>query len=296
MELKFFLEYLERERKVSQSTADAYGRDLAYFEKFLLTRGVTKAEDASGADVAAFLIALKDRGRSDATINRRISSVRAYYKYLVSKGAISVNPAADIKTPRVKRNDIDFLTVAEVERLLAQPDETVKGIRDRALLEVLYATGIKVSELIELKLSDANLRMGFITLNGDHGRARIVPMGGPAREALSSYIATARKAYMKEKDTEDPNGMLFVNYMGGPLTRQGCWKILQTYGKASGLEGKISPHILRTSFAVHMVQNGADLKSLQELMGHEDIMATQIYLSVTKNRIKDVYDRTHPRA
>ena len=296
MDLKYFVDYLKRERKVSPNTADAYERDLIYFEKFLATRGVAKAEDAAGADVTAFLMELKDKGRSDATINRRMSSVRAYYKYLLSKGEISVNPAADIKTPRVKRNDVEFLTVAEVERLLEQPDNTVKGIRDRALLEVMYATGIKVSEAIELRLSDANLKMGFITLNGDHGKARIVPMGGPAREALNSYISTARKAFMKEEGTEDPDGMLFVNYMGGPLTRQGCWKILRTYGKAAGLEGKITPHILRTSFAVHMVQNGADLKTLQELMGHEDVTAMKVYFSLTKNRIKDVYDRTHPRA
>ena len=296
MDLKYFVDYLKRERKVSPNTADAYERDLIYFEKFLATRGIAKAEDAAGADVTAFLMELKDKGRSDATINRRMSSVRAYYKYLLSKGEISVNPAADIKTPRVKRNDVEFLTVAEVERLLEQPDNTVKGIRDRALLEVMYATGIKVSEAIELRLSDANLKMGFITLNGDHGKARIVPMGGPAREALNSYISTARKAFMKEEGTEDPDGMLFVNYMGGPLTRQGCWKILRTYGKAAGLEGKITPHILRTSFAVHMVQNGADLKTLQELMGHEDVTAMKVYFSLTKNRIKDVYDRTHPRA
>lgn len=296
MELKHFIDYLKREKHLSSNTADAYERDIKYFIRFLNTRNVSKPEDAAGADVAAFVTALKENGRSDATINRRISSVRAYYKYLVFIGEIRINPAADIKTPRVKRNDIDFLTVAEVEKLLAQPDSTVKGVRDRALLEVMYATGIKVSELIELKLSDANLRMGFITLNGDHGRARIVPMGGPARNALSDYLNTARKAYMKEKDTEDPSGSLFVNYMGGPLTRQGCWKILRTYGKAAGLDGKLSPHILRTSFAVHMVQNGADLKTLQELMGHEDVTAMKVYFSLTKNRIKDVYDRTHPRA
>lgn len=296
MEIKEFIRHLIIEKKVSESTADAYERDVKYFEKFLKIRGVGRLEDAAGADVAAFVLALREHGRSDATINRRISSVRAFYKFLVSKGEISVNPAADIKTPRVKRNEIEFLTVDEVEKLLEQPDETVKGIRDRALLEIMYATGIKVSEVIELKLSDVNLKMGFVTLNGDHGRARIVPIGRPARAALSSYISTARKAFMKERNSEDPDGTLFVNYMGGPLTRQGCWKILSQCGKAAGIEGKITPHILRTSFAVHMVQNGADLKTLQELMGHEDVTAMKVYFSMTKNRIKDVYDRTHPRA
>ena len=201
MEIKEFIRHLIIEKKVSESTADAYERDVKYFEKFLKIRGVGRLEDAAGADVAAFVLALREHGRSDATINRRISSVRAFYKFLVSKGEISVNPAADIKTPRVKRNEIEFLTVDEVEKLLEQPDETVKGIRDRALLESMYATGIKVSEVIELKLSDVNLKMGFVTLNGDHGRARIVPIGRPARAALSSYISTARKAFMKERNT-----------------------------------------------------------------------------------------------
>ncbi len=269
---------------------------MKYFERFLNSRGVTRAEDATGADVSAFVSVLREQGRSDSTVNRRISSVRSYYKYLSTKGIITVNPAADIRTARVKRNDIEFLTLTEVEKLLDQPDGTVKGIRDKALLELMYATGVKVSEVIELKLSDVNLRMGFITLNGDHGKARIVPVGKPARDALSAYISVSRKAFMEGKDPEAPDGYLFVNYMGGQLTRQGCWKILSQYGKAAGLGNKISPHILRTSFAVHMVQNGADLKTLQELMGHEDVTAMKVYFSLTKNRIKDVYDRTHPRA
>lgn len=296
MDISLYIDYLKKEKKVSENTADAYERDIKYFERFLSARGVKNPEEATGADVTAFLTALKDNGRSDSTINRRVSSVRSYYKFLMSKGAITVNPAADIKTPRVRRNDIDFLTIPEVEKLLEQPDDTVKGMRDRALLEVMYATGIKVSEVIELKLSDANLRMGFITLNGEHGKARIVPMGGPARAALSEYISKGRKAFMKDKNPSDPDGWLFVNYMGGQLTRQGCWKILSQYGKAEGLEGKITPHILRTSFAVHMVQNGTDIKTLQELMGHEDVTAMKVYFSLTKNRIKDVYNRAHPRA
>ncbi|MGN0659579.1 MAG: site-specific tyrosine recombinase [Emergencia sp.] len=295
MEIKDFIDYLKTEKKTSDNTCEAYRRDIQAFTAFLEGRGV-KTDEATGTDVIAYLMELKNTGKSRATANRKLSSIRAYYKYLMRQGLVTSNPTEDIRSPRIERKELSYLTVEEVERLLAAPDDSVKGIRDRAILEVLYATGIRVSEIIEMKLKDANLRMGFITLNGEHGRARIVPMGAPARKALDAYILNSRNVLMKGKDDEDPEGPLFVNYLGRPFTRQGFWKVLKQYGEKTGLADRLTPHILRTSFAVHMVQNGADLKSLQELMGHEDIMATQIYLTVTRNRIKDVYDRTHPRA
>lgn len=295
MEIVEFIEYLTVEKKASENTREAYRRDVAAFETFLRKRGVLRDEEASNADVAAYMMELKSNGKSKATTNRKLSSIRTYYRFLIKKGLVSTNPTEDIKSPKIERKALEYLTIKEVEKLLESPDDSIKGLRDRAMLEVLYATGIRVSEIIELKMKDINLRMGFITCNGDHGRARIVPMGVLARKALDEYILHSRPALLKDKpDTTDTE--VFLNYMGEPFSRQGFWKVLKQYGKAVGLEEKITPHILRTSFAVHMVQNGADLKSLQELMGHEDIMATQIYLSVTKNRIKDVYDRTHPRA
>lgn len=295
MEIVEFIEYLTVEKKASENTREAYRRDIAAFETFLRKRGVLRDEEASNADVAAYMMELKSNGKSKATTNRKLSSIRTYYRFLIKKGLVSTNPTEDIKSPKIERKALEYLTIKEVEKLLESPDDSIKGLRDRAMLEVLYATGIRVSEIIELKMKDINLRMGFITCNGDHGRARIVPMGVLARNALDEYILHSRPALLKDKpDTTDTE--VFLNYMGEPFSRQGFWKVLKQYGKAVGLEEKITPHILRTSFAVHMVQNGADLKSLQELMGHEDIMATQIYLSVTKNRIKDVYDRTHPRA
>ena len=290
-----FIVYLEQEKKTSKNTVEAYKRDIVAFEGFLADRGVSAVTDASNADVAAYMMELKDGGKSKATINRKLSSIRAFYRYLLKHSAVKVNPTEDIKSPRVERKELEYLTIEEVEKLLEAPDDSIKGLRDRAMLEVLYATGIRVSEIIELKMQDVNLRMGFITCSGEHGRARIVPMGVMARKALDEYILSSRKALLKEKE-DGPDMPLFLNYMGEPFSRQGFWKVLKQYGKKVDLEEKITPHILRTSFAVHMVQNGADLKSLQELMGHEDIMATQIYLSVSKNRIKDVYDRTHPRA
>jgi len=290
-----FIEYLNVEKKASENTKEAYRRDMEAFEQFLYERGIDSADHAGSADVAAYLMELKKEGRSKATANRKLSSIRTYYRFLIRKGIITSNPTEDIKSPKIERKALEYLTIEEVEQLLEAPDDSIKGLRDRAMLEVLYATGIRVSEIIELKMKDINLRMGFITCNGEHGRARIVPMGVMARKAMDEYILNSRKALMKDKE-DGPESVVFVNYMGEPFSRQGFWKVLKQYGKMVNLEDKITPHVLRTSFAVHMVQNGADLKSLQELMGHEDITATQIYLSVTKNRIKDVYDRTHPRA
>ncbi len=290
-----FVEYLKKEKKASANTTEAYKRDIVAFESFLGERGVLQAADATNADVAAYMMELKNQGKSKATTNRKLSSIRTYYRFLMKHGVVKENPTEDIKSPKIERKELEYLTVDEVVSLLEAPDDSIKGIRDRAMLEVLYATGIRVSEIIEMKMADVNLRMGFITCSGDHGRARIVPMGVMARKALEQYILTSRNALLKDKE-DGPDTPLFLNYMGDAFSRQGFWKVLKQYGRMVGLEEKITPHILRTSFAVHMVQNGADLKSLQELMGHEDLMATQIYLSVTKNRIKDVYDRTHPRA
>lgn len=296
MELYDFITYLKDEKKSSDNTCEAYMRDIRAFAAFLQERGTAALEHAGSTDVAAYMMELKNSGKSKATTNRKLSSIRIYYKFLMKKGIIKENPTEDIKSPRIERRELDYLTIEEVETLLLAPDESIKGVRDRAILEVLYATGIRVSEIIELKLKDINLRMGFLTLNGAHGRARIVPIGSMARRALDNYILSSRPALMKNGTPDDPESILFVNYLGEAFSRQGFWKLMKQYGKQVGLEDRLTPHILRTSFAVHMVQNGADLKSLQELMGHEDIMATKIYLSVTKNRIKDVYDKTHPRA
>jgi integrase/recombinase XerD len=199
-----------------------------------------------------------------------------------------------IKSPKIARKEIEYLTIEEVENLLAQPDKSDIGLRDTAILEVLYATGLRVSEAISANVDDVNLRMGFITCDGTHGKARIIPLGRPSRAALETYIYDDRNKLLRGKDPSQK--ALFLNYYGERLTRQALWKILKGYAVAAGIKKKITPQILRNSFAVHMVQNGADLRSLQELMGHEDLSSTQVYLSVARNRIKDVYDNTHPRA
>jgi len=291
---KGFLEYLEGQKAMSPNTVEAYKRDVLEFSKFLSEKRGANLKDASNTDVVAYLFKLKSSGKSAATVNRKTASLRAFYNYLMELSTISENPTANIKSPKITRKEPEYLMIEEVDKLLTLPDGSVKGIRDKALLELLYATGIRVSEIIEANLEDVNLRMGFITCTGEFGKARIIPMGRHARAAMEEYIFDARPKLVKSGT--DENQALFVNYLGDRITRQGLWKLLKEYAKQIGIDNKITPQTLRNSFAVHMIQNGADLKSLQELLGHEDISATQVYLGVTKNRIKDVYDKAHPRA
>lgn len=293
MYIKDFIEYLQKERRMSKNTLEAYKRDVQEFLAFEGSRGMTNLPEMSSTEIIAFLHDLKISGKSAATVNRKLASVRAFFNFLMNSGLVSSNPTVDIKSPKIERKELEYLTLEEVDKLLETPDETVRGIRDKAILEVLYATGIRASELIDADMEDINIRMGFITCDGEQSKARIVPLGRPARAALEKYIYEARNALVKDNAEEKA---LFVNYYGSRITRQGLWKVLKEYGEKAGIEKKLTPNIMRNSFAVHMLQNGADLKSLQELMGHEDISATQAYLSVTKNRIKDVYDRAHPRA
>ena len=291
--LRQYTEYLEKEKNMAANTRMAYEGDVAELQAFLLERGNDQPLTASNTDLVAWMLKLKNDGRSGSTLNRKLAAVRGYYSFFIKKGWISVNPADNIKSPKVKRKQIEFLTVEEVEHLLEQPDKSLKGVRDQALLELLYAAGLRVTEAANANVTDLNLRIGFITCSGEHGKSRIVPLGRPSREAIEAYVYDVRPQLLKDKDDD---GALFLNTNGSRLTRQGVWKILKEYAQKAGLENRLSPQTLRNSFAVHMVQNGADLKSIQELMGHEDLAATQIYLTVTKNRIKEVYDRTHPRA
>lgn len=293
MYTKDFVEYLHKERKMSKNTLEAYKRDVQEFVAFEGARGMTNLPETTSTEIIAFLHSLKISGKSAATVNRKLASIRAFFNYLIQTGLITSNPTADIKSPKIDRKELEFLTIQEVDQLLDLPDDSLKGIRDRAILEVLYATGIRVTELIEANLEDLNMRMGFITCAGEQSKARIVPLGRPARAALENYIYDVRPQLLKDNKDEKA---LFVNYYGQRITRQGLWKVLKEYGVKAGLKQQLTPNLIRNSFAVHMLQNGADLKSLQELMGHEDITATQIYLTVTKNRIKDVYDKAHPRA
>lgn len=293
MNLNEFFEYLEKQKKMSANTIEAYRRDVLEFQRFKETKGNGDLRDTVNTEIVSYLLKLKTDGKSAATVNRKLASIRALFNYLVMTKQVAENPTLNIKSPKIERKEIQYLEVEEIERILALPDDSDKGIRDKAILELLYATGIRVSELIEANTEDMNMKMGFITCAGEQSKARIIPLGRPARTAMENYIFDVRDKMIKDNKSEKA---LFVNYYGKRITRQGLWKILREYGKRAGLEHKLSPNVIRNSFAVHMTQNGADLKSLQELLGHEDISATQAYLAVTKHRIKDVYDKTHPRA
>lgn len=293
MYLDEFLQYLEHEKKMAQNTQEAYKRDVLDFFVFLKDNGIDDPVLVSNTHVVSYLLRLKGDNKSAATVNRKLASVRAYFNFLLERGIVRQNPSSGIKSPKIERKELEYLTLEEVDRLLAMPDRSVRGIRDRAILELLYATGIRVNEIIAANVEDVNLRIGFFTCPGDTGKARVIPMGRPARKAVEEYIYDARDLLLRERKEETA---LFVNYFGQRMTRQGLWKILKEYAEKAQISNNLTPHTLRNSFAVHMIQNGADLKSLQDLLGHEDISATQIYLSVTKNRIKDVYDKTHPRA
>ena len=200
------------------------------------------------------------------------------------------DPSKALQPPRVERKMPEILSIAEVDLLLRQPKtDTPKGIRDKAMLEMLYATGIRVSELIHLKIQDVNLMMGYITCRDE--KERIVPFGGPAKKALEQYLGSARAALMHGREDD----VLFINCSGGPMSRQGFWKVLKGYADDAGIKRDIAPHTLRHSFAVHMLQNGADIRSVQEMLGHSDISTTQVYLGMNMNKMRDVYMKTHPR-
>lgn len=318
--LERYTDYLKNVKNMAKNSLAAYRRDISEFHHYLREQGISRPEEISGADISSYAFALKNSGRAVSTVQRKLASVRSYCAFLTTEGVFGENPANNIRTPRMEKKEIEYLSIEEVEALLSAPDDSVKGIRDRAILEMMYGTGIRVTEIASLKMEDVNFRIGFITCTGEFGKARIIPLGRPCREALERYLDESRprliEAHLKRKaeqraaedesGTAEPGGgeerrishqeYIFMNFHGERLTRQGLWKIVRACAKQAGIEKKLTPQILRNSFAVHMVQNGADIKSIQELMGYEDATTAQIYLAVTKNRIKEVYDRTHPRA
>lgn len=302
-EIEKFAAEIKAKKGVSDNSLAAYIADISEFAALAQKRGIQELSQAGEAEVVSYVMSLKQENKAASTIKRKLASLRNFYSYLVKNGTIKENPISGIKSPKTVRKEIEYLQLDELEGVFKLPFTGVKGIRDKAMIELLYATGIRVREFVELRLCDVNLKLGFITCTGEFGKARIIPMGTYCKKAIDDYLNEARPKLIS-KGTDDENTdesaasqeALFLNRMGKQMTRQGIWKILKEYSNAAGLGDKLTPQTLRNSFAAHMIQNGADLKSLQELMGHEDATATQIYLSLTKNRIKDVYDRTHPRA
>ena len=289
-----FIEYMRNEKRKADNTLIAYERDLLAFEKFLKNRGAKGLNDCDGSDAIAYVMELGNDNKSKATINRKVSALRTYYDYIIGKGLMSENPFSRIKAVKGDRRQIDYLTIEEAEKLMTLPLDDRKGIRDRALLEFMYGTGARVTEVVRLKFEDLNMRMNFVTLKDANDESRIVPLGRYAAAALNEYIDNVYDSLKGRAHDDDDH--VFVNFRGEALTRQGIWKILKDYGEEIGVGNRMTPQILRDSFAVHILQNGGDLKTLQELMGFEDMTVGIAYLAVIDIRVREVFRSCHPRA
>ncbi len=291
--MKTYLDYLKNEKRKAPNTLLAYERDLRGFADFLEERGKTLYECAEG-DAVAYVLKLRNQNMSRPTVNRKISSLKSFYDYKLSKGELESNPFAKLRSSKPGARDIDYLSVEEIFALLELPDDSPRGIRDKALMEFMYGTGIRVTELVRIKYEDINLRMRFARIKDSNDESRIVPIGEYAYVALVKYIEEAYPV-IKGKEIE-PEEFLFINMAGDCLTRQGIWKILKDYGKKLEIEDRMTPQILRDSFAIHILQNGGDLRTLQELMGFDDLSAGLAYLALVEIHVKDVFSKTHPRA
>lgn len=291
-ELDAFIAYLHDVKRTSENTELSYHRDLLKFCRFMEEeKHVTTAADVTQQHLEDYLVYLNSCQFKAATISRNIASIKAFFHYLSEENQIRENIARNLKAPKLEKHLPGILTMAEVSSLLDQPKGSGdKEIRDKAMMELLYATGIRVSELISLRISDVNLKMCTITCH-DQDRARMIPFGHQAKAALQKYLEKVR-VHMAQEDAQD---ILFVNCAGEPMSRQGFWKLIKHYAKKSGIAADITPHTLRHSFAAHLVENGADLKSVQEMLGHSDISTTQIYAGLSQNHLREVYAKAHPR-
>ena len=287
-----FASYLVETRGSSENTTASYKRDLCSFVRFLEESGIDDIKMVNRTNVMAYIYDLQRQDKAPATISRNAASIRAYFVYLNKMKIVEGNPAEGLETPKVEKKMPSVLTLDEVEKLLDQPDiSEIKGIRDKAMLEVLYATGMRVTELISLNVSDINIEMEYLSCRSAD-RIRIIPLGSKALEAVDLYMQKARMSMLRDEEEK----ALFVNCFGHPMTRQGFWKIIKGYAKKAGIKTEITPHMLRHSFAVHLIENGADIQSVQEMMGHSDISTTQMYARFNKTRLKELYNKTHPRA
>lgn len=290
--IRAYENYLTKVKQASENTIASYMRDIRQFSSWLSASESLDVVDATQQNIANYLTYLESEGKTGATVSRSLASLKNFYTYLVSSGFLESTPVTDIHISRGDKKLPQILSSREIELLLAQPScVDAKGYRDKAMLEVMYATGIRVSELIDLDIDDVNLEQGIIKCNGSK-KNRIIPMYPGALKALSLYIKDVRNSMLASGD--EP--ALFVNVNGARMSRQGFWKILKHYQATAHIEKEITPHTLRHSFAVHLLENGADLGSLQELMGHSDISSTQMYTHMINQKLKSVYEKCHPKA
>ncbi|HUG37337.1 MAG TPA: site-specific tyrosine recombinase XerD [Candidatus Limnocylindrales bacterium] len=290
--LEQFHDYLTYERGLSARTVAAYGRDLARWLGFMVGQGVTDPARVTPQQLREWVFSLKDAGLAASSIRRAQSALRTYYGFLLAEGAVEADPTDRLESPRVTRKLPDFLSLDETTRLLESLDATKPLYwRDRAILEFLYASGVRVSELVEIPLSALDLEEGFATIFGKGAKERIVPVGAPARRALERYLRDVRPALDKGRG----KGLVFLNGRGQPLRREAVWKTVKEAARRAGIDKKVSPHTLRHTFATHLVEGGADLAAVQELLGHADISTTQIYTHLDRDYLREVHRRFHPR-
>lgn len=286
-----FVAYLHNIKETSTNTELSYRRDLKKVIVFLHARNLTEWVDVSEETLKDYITSMGEQHFAAATISRNIASIKALFHFMAQEGIVKKDITDGLKAPKIEKKIPEILTMDEVIRLLEQPSgNSHKEIRDKAMLELLYATGIRVTELITLKVSDVNLPMSFIICRDAH-KERVIPFGKAAKEALVRYLTEAREQMIEDKSSD----ILFCNFSGAPMSRQGFWKLIKFYAKKAGITADITPHTLRHSFAAHLVENGADLRSVQEMLGHSDISTTQIYANMNHNRIREVYAKAHPR-
>jgi len=286
-----YLKFLAEEKRASQNTLSSYRRDLLRFAEYMKEYKLNYLS-LNNTDILTYMNRMQEEGMSPATVSRNLASIRSFYIYLMRKKKVSDDPTFNIRSLKKEKTLPTTLTGPEVEVLLSMPKtDEPKGCRDKAMLEVLYATGLRVSELISLDMDDINLKIGYINCAGN-GTARVVPIYAEAIKAVKDYLEKSRNILC----FDDSVKALFVNINGKRMSRQGFWKILKKYKDEAGIPKEITPHTLRHSFALHLLENGADLKSIQELLGHSDISSTQIYSEIASKRLKDVYNKAHPRA
>lgn len=291
-----FIHYLVLERGLSPNTREAYERDTRAFLSHMDTLGLRSIHDITREHIHHYMALLQQGGLKRSTLARTLSTLRAFFRFLLDENLLEKNPLHHMPTPKRERPLPHVLTQEEVTRLI----ETIDGhdpfaLRDRALLELLYASGMRVSELLQVKLTDINFELMIVRVMGKGRRERIIPMGKKAKDALYTYVLNGRPMLMKRNSTQRSD-VLFLNHHGRALSRQGFWKILRAHAVRAGITKPLTPHTIRHSFATHLLENGADLRIVQELLGHQDLSTTQIYTHLTKQSLKKTYDRAHPRA
>ena len=290
-QVKLFLEFLQNDKKASDNTLQSYRRDIEQFQNYLQSNKINFAK-VTTSELNEYFEHLKEIGKKPSTISRNLASIRAFYQFLVKNKKAKKDPTMGVQSPKIEKKAPSILTSKEVELLLEQPSNIdLKGIRDKAMLEFAYATGMRVTEIISLNISDVNLVEGYVTCSKAK-KNRTIPLGTLSLKALTEYVKKARPILIKN-DSEEA---LFVNINGTRLTRQGFWKIVKFYKEQANISKEITPHVLRHSFASHLIQNGADLKSIQTMLGHSDISSTQVYMKFQNDNLKNVYKNSHPRA